>query len=391
MFKFCNPDTSLVKHIETPHHFTRWKSRTSHRSLDLRPRAQTSTTTATMSNPSKTLLLAPPSVAAHPSALQAITAAHDRSVTDIQMLDRLALGLVSLPAATYDLVLLLTNPDQIIRQPQNTLDRNVLSRIVESLRPGGKLRSQDGHYASQPGAERTEAILAGLVECGGQGMMKPERTSAAPVALRFGRKADAGPRTAETTPPTANGSANGKRNFDSGPTAPLGVGFSDDLSDLDDDELIDEDTLLTEEDMARPIIPRKLFSLQITIPTLTTCSAPECQPKAGKRRRACKDCTCGLSQRLEAEDRAKRAAADKALKNLHGTTNGNGVTNGTPAAPKLQLDDLSEIDFTVPGKVGSCGNCALGDAFRCDGCPYIGLPAFKPGEEVRLLDNDIQL
>lgn len=100
--------------------------------------------------------------------------------------------------------------------------------------------------------------------------------------------------------------------------------------------------------------------------------APECRPKTGKRRRACKDCTCGLAQRLEAEDAARRNAADQKL-------------------AKLKADELTEVDFTVKGKVGSCGNCALGDAFRCDGCPYIGLPAFKPGEEVRLMNNEVQL
>jgi anamorsin len=83
--------------------------------------------------------------------------------------------------------------------------------------------------------------------------------------------------------------------------------------------------------------------------------APECRPKTGKRRRACKDCTCGLKEKIEAEDAERRNKADEDLNKM-----------------RLKDDELAEIDFTVQGKVGSCGNCALGDAFRCAGCPYIG-------------------
>lgn len=99
-------------------------------------------------------------------------------------------------------------------------------------------------------------------------------------------------------------------------------------------------------------------------------TAPECRPKPGRRRRACKDCTCGLASQIEAEDAKRRANADDVL--------------------KLEKDDLTEMDFTVEGKTGSCGNCSLGDAFRCDGCPYKGLPAFKPGEEVQILNDEAQ-
>jgi hypothetical protein len=103
-------------------------------------------------------------------------------------------------------------------------------------------------------------------------------------------------------------------------------------------------------------------------------TAPECRPKAGKRRRACKDCSCGLKEKLEAEDTERRDQADAALNTL-----------------QLKDDELAEVDFTVQGKVGSCGNCALGDAFRCAGCPYIGFPKFEPGQEVRLLNDDFQI
>ncbi|KAJ8111555.1 hypothetical protein OPT61_g5878 [Boeremia exigua] len=325
---------------------------------------------------SRTLIIAPPSVAAHPEKLNSIYEIHDRSSTDLQMLDRIAAGLATLSSSTYDVVLLLTDAEGTSRESHALLVRDVMHKIVSALKVGGVFKSQDG---ALHGSEKTEAILAGLVE-GAEGMTKPAQEEPVSIPLKFGRKKTANGTNGTSTngavqEVNADGSVplnlnrinlNGKRpSPEPVPAKPLGVGFVDFSDDLDDpiitgedDDLIDEDDLITEEDMARPVI-----------------QPLECRPKPGKRRRACKDCTCGMKEKIEAEDAAKRAEADKALNTM-----------------KFGADDLlDEVDFTVQGKVGSCGNCALGDAFRCDGCPYIGLPAFKPGEEVRLLNNDIQL
>ncbi|KAL8673487.1 MAG: hypothetical protein Q9168_002093 [Polycauliona sp. 1 TL-2023] len=324
----------------------------------------TAATAHSNGTPPRILLLSPPSLSSHPEKLDGIVAAHDRSATDIQMLDRLSLQLVHLPEATYDIVLILLDADHTRNESSRLLTASVLQLIVKSLKPGGTLTSQDGTLADTESPERSEAIFAGLVIENGN-MVKPNYSAADSVPLRFGKqKVDGG--AMATTSPAGTGAVSlnltGKRK--NGPveenTAPAGVGFvlpGDDLDgneDDDDDELIDEDDLLSDEDMKATVI-----------------QPPECRPKTGKRRRACKDCSCGLAQRLEAEDTAKRSTADQNL-------------------AKLKASELSEVDFTVQGKVGSCGNCALGDAFRCDGCPYIGQPAFKPGEEVKIA-NEVQL
>ncbi|KAI1416336.1 Fe-S cluster assembly protein dre2 [Hypoxylon sp. FL1857] len=317
----------------------------------------------------RTLLLAPPSIASHEEKLRDVLAAHDRSVTDLQMLDRLSAGLVDLPEATYDLILVLTDADGTRSESTLLLNRDVFAKIVSTLKAGGKIQAQDGSLAQNSQApDAREALLSGLFP-GVDGFTKPDDAAASAVPLKLGfgknkKRSAAGPAITNVTVHQANGK---DASLNMVPPAvkpvPAGVGFvdlSDDFGvpeDDDDDELIDEDTLLTEEDLNKPL----------AIPA-------ECVPKVGKRRRACKDCTCGLAQKLEAEDKARREQADSQLQSL-----------------KLDSNDLNEVDFTVKGKVGSCGNCSLGDAFRCDGCPYIGLPAFKPGEEVRLLNNVVQL
>jgi hypothetical protein len=331
----------------------------------------------------RTLLLAPPSISAHPEVLDDVYQIHDRASADLQMLDRLAAGLVKLPASTYDVVLLLTDADGTTRESHKLVERDVMTKIVGALKSGGLLKSQDGVFGAQASQEKTEAILAGLVS-GEGGMVKPEDTGSVSIPLKLGRKKANGVTNGVNADGSVQLNLNGKRKSPE-PVKPNGVGyvdFSDDLDnpiitgeDGEDDDLIPEDELLTEEDRVGGVVQRKCtanHTVHKDLPNIST--APECRPKAGKRRRACKDCTCGMKEKLEAEDAAKRTTADKTLNTM-----------------MLGADDLDEVDFTVQGKVGSCGNCALGDAFRCDGCPYVGMPAFKPGEEVRLLNNDIQL
>mmetsp|Transcript_6352 Transcript_6352/g.4796 ORF Transcript_6352/g.4796 Transcript_6352/m.4796 type:complete len:257 (+) Transcript_6352:63-833(+) len=100
-------------------------------------------------------------------------------------------------------------------------------------------------------------------------------------------------------------------------------------NDLAEEELIDEDALLEQSKLPADYKP-----------------ASSCGDNENGKKRACANCTCGL-----AEEEAK----------------------GGVAGPKTEEEKLV--------KASSCGNCYKGDAFRCASCPFLGKPAFEPGQE----------
>jgi hypothetical protein len=233
----------------------------------------------------RTLLLAPPSISAHPEVLDKVYEIHDRSSADLQMLDRLAAGLVQLPASTYDIVLLLTDADGTTRESHKLLGRDVMTKVVSALKAGGFLRSQDGLFGAAESSEKTEAILAGLV-AGTDGMMKPAQTESVSIPLKFGKKKTNGVTNGVNGANGLNGTngmngTNGTVNADGSvplnlngkrkspePAKPFGVGFVDFSDDLDDpiitgedDELIDEDDLITDEDRLGAVVQRKFATL----------------------------------------------------------------------------------------------------------------------------------
>lgn len=304
---------------------------------------------------SQTLLLLNSQIVTNPAHVESVTQLVSSNGTTVkrQVLDRVMAGMAPLPENHYSYIYIAPMSLDDSKQPPITLNSKALEILYASLLPGGTL-SGALDFASQT----LDAIMAGFIESSDKkSYIKPQTTKSVPTSIPLRRATNQG---AKKKPmPMFKKMAKAAPSSVSTSSVPLKRDSStmgivrlslDDLDDDGDDDLLDENTLIAQSSkLANPII----------IP-------PQCNPGPGKKRKkACKDCTCGLRE-LELQEEEAQLAKQRGI-----------VT--------INVDAAEEIDFTIPGKTGgSCGSCALGDAFRCDGCPYLGLPPFKPGEIVNI-------
>ncbi|KAJ7047644.1 DUF689-domain-containing protein [Mycena alexandri] len=252
---------------------------------------------------------------------------------DKQMLDRLVDGATVLEAGFYSSVhVTLSESEYRELLPKAA---SLLSQLREGLQPLGTLHLHDAAATTFP----SELTLAGFTTLSADGTLiaqKPAATQIAALPLKKAGAASLPLLNRKKTDPATKKALWAL----SAPTAPS----------------IDAEALLTAADRKRPV--------------------PTCEPvNAGqpRRKKACKGCSCGLRELEEEEARTGKVVL------LDGSQEGGAV--------EVSQDERARLVAAAkatPKATSSCGSCFLGDAFRCASCPYLGLPAFQPGEKVEI-------
>lgn len=193
-------------------------------------------------------------------------------------------------------------------------DAQLLAELYSTLSPSGTLTIVEKSHEDTAAMEK-RLVLAGFVGCkkavspNGDAMVEAQKPAwqagtTAPFKLRRPPQAVSGGEAAKPQ---------GKKAW----TMDVGEG---------DEELVDDDELLTEEDLQRP--------------------APVEDCGVATTKKACKNCTCGRAD---------------------------GLIEKVDLTPEMLANPQS-----------GCGSCGLGDAFRCQTCPYRGLPSFEKGKKIEL-------
>lgn len=235
-------------------------------------------------------------------------------------------------------------------QPPHTVqhDVDVLGSIVDLVKPGATISVVQVVGGNLPPSSQlvTDMKLAGMTEVGTSEVVAVDQDTLDDIRDHFGVSQDTSLQVIRVTgvkPNFETGSSQrlsfakkvedkkAAGNSAAAAAAKKAVWSLDDDEEDGDVELVDPDTLIDEDDLKKP-----------DAASLRVCGT------TGKKK-ACKDCSCGLAEEL--------------------------------------ADGKEPTKKTVNS---SCGSCYLGDAFRCASCPYLGMPAFKPGEKIQLSERQLK-
>lgn len=143
---------------------------------------------------------------------------------------------------------------------------------------------------------------------------------------------------------------------------------------------IDTDTLLSGSDRMGPRAMKR-----------EDCTVDLTKPRS-RRKRACKNCTCGLRE-LEKEEENNGTIVQLLESEINGSAGGERQeVTSTVKGPDGVERTVKRVQVDTRGATSSCGSCFLGDAFRCSTCPFLGMPAFEPGQKVEIpvsMDDDV--